>query len=484
MATKPKDTSHGKEKIGSSSSPSNHETTHGRTSRLANKSSIPTSPDKVHGTLSEKSTPNYLKHTLSSSKETSGNCKLQHAKKPATGDTSNPKFLRRKSFDKPPSPATLQRTLSSNSSKEKTPMKVSSPTPKTVISPRPILERKTISPKPVAERTSISSKPVFERTSSAKTLRNVKPVQPAPAKTRTLRRSSSSTSSRTSRSSPAPSVGSNTAPTSPETTETPSHFKVEQEDKVILEHEVPEQEILKVEDEEEIPFEIPPDHDQVLIDHHVEYSDSPTNIGMENETILDTPKLEEQEQEQEELVTPTAQIEEAQERTIEPVPKENQHEDEEKDEQDMVDNKDIEESSNNQIQDNQETESGEQVEPEPNVEEGEDETTVKPTIHEKLAGSNGENSEDNKPFKMKFKQAKELELEAQDVATPQKLKFKERDTQDAKGKKETQAYNDVIEETASKLVEKKKNKVLALAGAFETVISLQETEGQSRTRGG
>ena len=37
-------------------------------------------------------------------------------------------------------------------------------------------------------------------------------------------------------------------------------------------------------------------------------------------------------------------------------------------------------------------------------------------------------------------------------------------------KKESQAYNDVIEETASKLLEKRKNKVKALVGAFETVI--------------
>ncbi|XP_052209433.1 RNA polymerase II degradation factor 1 [Diospyros lotus] len=45
------------------------------------------------------------------------------------------------------------------------------------------------------------------------------------------------------------------------------------------------------------------------------------------------------------------------------------------------------------------------------------------------------------------------------------------------GKKENQqAYNDVIEETASKLLEKRKNKVKALVGAFETVISLQEPE--------
>lgn len=41
-------------------------------------------------------------------------------------------------------------------------------------------------------------------------------------------------------------------------------------------------------------------------------------------------------------------------------------------------------------------------------------------------------------------------------------------------KKESPMYNDVIEETASKLLEKRKNKVRALVGAFETVISLQE----------
>ncbi|KAL9230475.1 hypothetical protein vseg_005821 [Gypsophila vaccaria] len=45
----------------------------------------------------------------------------------------------------------------------------------------------------------------------------------------------------------------------------------------------------------------------------------------------------------------------------------------------------------------------------------------------------------------------------------------------AAGKKDKQEYNDVIEETATKLMGGNKNKVLALAGAFETVISLQDT---------
>ncbi|XP_021769933.1 uncharacterized protein LOC110734186 [Chenopodium quinoa] len=50
------------------------------------------------------------------------------------------------------------------------------------------------------------------------------------------------------------------------------------------------------------------------------------------------------------------------------------------------------------------------------------------------------------------------------------LKHQEMETK----KDEQVSYNNVIEETASKLVEKRKSKVKALVGAFETVISLQE----------
>ncbi|XP_039119112.1 uncharacterized protein LOC120255333 [Dioscorea cayenensis subsp. rotundata] len=49
--------------------------------------------------------------------------------------------------------------------------------------------------------------------------------------------------------------------------------------------------------------------------------------------------------------------------------------------------------------------------------------------------------------------------------------------QDQQGKKDSQGlFNHVIEETASKLVESRKSKVKALVGAFETVISLQDTK--------
>ncbi|KAG0473943.1 hypothetical protein HPP92_015278 [Vanilla planifolia] len=49
-------------------------------------------------------------------------------------------------------------------------------------------------------------------------------------------------------------------------------------------------------------------------------------------------------------------------------------------------------------------------------------------------------------------------------------------------KKDVPRCNDVIEETKSKLMGVKKNRVLALVGAFETVISLQDPEAQQRQK--
>ncbi|KAL5974040.1 hypothetical protein ACLOJK_030702 [Asimina triloba] len=51
--------------------------------------------------------------------------------------------------------------------------------------------------------------------------------------------------------------------------------------------------------------------------------------------------------------------------------------------------------------------------------------------------------------------------------------------QEVQARRESLASNDVIEETASKLVEERKSMVQALVGAFETVILLQESEVQS-----
>ncbi|KAF9626515.1 hypothetical protein IFM89_034449 [Coptis chinensis] len=56
--------------------------------------------------------------------------------------------------------------------------------------------------------------------------------------------------------------------------------------------------------------------------------------------------------------------------------------------------------------------------------------------------------------------------------------------QDVNGKKDAQGlFNNVIEETASKLAETRKSKVKALVGAFETVISLQERKPSATSSG-
>ncbi|KAK7365044.1 hypothetical protein VNO80_13817 [Phaseolus coccineus] len=65
------------------------------------------------------------------------------------------------------------------------------------------------------------------------------------------------------------------------------------------------------------------------------------------------------------------------------------------------------------------------------------------------------------------------------ATAPEKVVLRHQDMQD---KKDAQGlFNNVIEETASKLVETRKSKVKALVGAFETVISLQERKPSADT---
>ncbi|KAF0910853.1 hypothetical protein E2562_004818 [Oryza meyeriana var. granulata] len=124
------------------------------------------------------------------------------------------------------------------------------------------------------------------------------------------------------------------------------------------------------------------------------------------------------------------------------------------------------------------------------------------------------------PYKLKFKRGKIVELQP-DSNGPRRLKFRRRTAsevsssegllarriykrnsttdagpsnldvespsvklrhQDTQEKKDAQGlFNNVIEETASKLVESRKSKVKALVGAFETVILLQDGKPASST---
>lgn len=100
--------------------------------------------------------------------------------------------------------------------------------------------------------------------------------------------------------------------------------------------------------------------------------------------------------------------------------------------------------------------------------------------------------EKHTPRKLKFRRAKMLPEKANVEDDGERKSYKKRDEtssesnvatqekvvlrhQDIEDKKDAQGLlNNVIEETASKLVEARKSKVKALVGAFETVISLQE----------
>ncbi|KAF8399553.1 hypothetical protein HHK36_015420 [Tetracentron sinense] len=103
-------------------------------------------------------------------------------------------------------------------------------------------------------------------------------------------------------------------------------------------------------------------------------------------------------------------------------------------------------------------------------------------------------SEINGPRRLRFKQGRVLGDNQNDKGDSRRRSFRRRREvvdsdsngtsekvvlrhQDVQGKRDAQGlFNNVIEETASKLVETRKSKVKALVGAFETVISLQESK--------
>ncbi|CAK9162973.1 unnamed protein product [Ilex paraguariensis] len=108
-------------------------------------------------------------------------------------------------------------------------------------------------------------------------------------------------------------------------------------------------------------------------------------------------------------------------------------------------------------------------------------------------------SENNGPRRLRFRRGRLLVENQDSNGEPRKRRFKKRVDdgtdgtkssseqvtlrhQDVAGRKDAQGlFNNVIEETASKLVESRKSKVKALVGAFETVISLQESKPSTPT---
>ena len=103
-----------------------------------------------------------------------------------------------------------------------------------------------------------------------------------------------------------------------------------------------------------------------------------------------------------------------------------------------------------------------------------------PSIEDSREDQNKDKAEEEVDDGGSQKRADEDEEKQKNVVEEEKPKAENpalsKQQSSANGKKDSQVQNEVIEEFASKLLEKRKNKVRALVGAFETVISLQEPD--------
>ncbi|KAH6836387.1 hypothetical protein C2S53_011247 [Perilla frutescens var. hirtella] len=343
-----------REKRGTSPSPS------GSTLRRATSRSLESSP-------SEKSVPNYLKPTLSSSGDTA---KL-HAKKPVSSTDSALRLARRRSFDKPPSPT---RTLKTRGV---------SPTPTTIrsssfSSPSRTLKTRGVSPTPTFRSSSFSGK----TTTSPKGERSLKGGRDAGKQPSLYARSVSNV----------------------------------KKSSTLLGKKAPKLDNASELSDQESP--IAEAEQQIMVNEHEEDSHSPVaEQEMDEDTI-------------------TQQLEEEIQKVDSPTFLEEDDDDTAKAESPTILEETDRDSSNVVDESPKSSEHGEDLEEEISSQWQSQE------VKEHTSTNPGHDS----------------------VAAPK----------EAHGKKDMALSNNVIEETATMLREQRGNKVKALAGAFETVISLQD----------
>ncbi|XP_057434615.1 uncharacterized protein LOC130727483 [Lotus japonicus] len=468
MATKTKDTSAtGKEKKPSSSIPITS------TKKTTKPSSTASPSDKPTSSPSDKQIPNYLKPTISSRLES------QSFKLASKSDAQNKATLnRRRSFDKPPSPSgpkQRQHTLSRQNNALVSP----GPRDRVLTRSSTTLPVKTINTtKPVSERNSKTSKEGKTHPLVAKSAKKSSPIIFTPANKKVAAAGASAAKSKKT----------SKTITVPETTEGTHVDEPEAEVKeAVNEEEIAEVE--KVEDKEQeaenVP-ETPPhvesepehEHDQKIEesepehehDQKVEESDQPQIQDDHDEKVVPTVSEQEEEEAKEEKII--------------------------KDEHEEVENTIQEESNIDESQPEINHSANEEVEVKEKEEEEEggviteedhkNETTneEKTEEEEKEGVESGETSEgvkltegveegdEQSEAKEEAKEEGDEHSEAKEEAVAESPKPNQQ-TASVHGKKESQVSNDVIEETASKLLEARKNKVRALAGAFQTVIDYQ-----------
>uniref|UniRef100_A0A7N0R8K4 Calmodulin-binding domain-containing protein n=1 Tax=Kalanchoe fedtschenkoi TaxID=63787 RepID=A0A7N0R8K4_KALFE len=475
MSTKPKESVAGKEKRGVSPVGSSSTTAERRRSLRPS-----TAPATDHGKAPAASTatgeqprkhvPNYLRPTISSKPDAAKHIAKKHGHDDSHKPT--PAVVRRRSFDRPVPASQVQKTMQSSTAR--------------VLSP--------LSPKHSATVARPASSSASERVSKVvKAVKSQPPLLKAKSMPRT---SSASASSGVKKEVKTSNLKKAAPPKEEEPVPAPNTVEADAEDQESLDLDV-EEELAKMESPVDLPPErhFPEDKEQVDEENH-----SPKEHVDANEEKLDSSNI-----------TSSQDCQDKHEQTAEPVAETTEnvnvsdeetqviHQSHHTDESEHQNNQAVSEAPAEDDIDTQEAEKEEEREKETEAEaQNEKETeaeqisvpvklTVKTTPDEKdevaEAGDQVQETseEGNDMQKSKGEDNNEEEYKADEEEKPanseaENIVVHKLQVGGPKPKKESPGYNDVIEETASKLVEKRVNKVRALAGAFETVISLQQPD--------
>ncbi|XWS17913.1 hypothetical protein CRYUN_Cryun33cG0109500 [Craigia yunnanensis] len=372
----------------------------------------------------EKQVPNYLKPTISSRNEATKN-----VKKTGPEDTSQrPNLLRRKSFDRPPSAAPVHKALISPGREKPTTFRSASSS-KSTTAPKTTLERVPKKPNAGKPQTLSSSRNMNKTTSP------------------TTKKGSTSSASK--------------KPPSSHDKKEARNLETKHENEETLDHQI--EEVARDDRGEIDDFEIPKaeenEHPDVIDIAEVksvdEGKDTPDDISTISQEHY-VPQIEEMEDKfHEETFDHTQHYEDKENESKEEINVGHNHQ-----------GKIPREEAKPETEDEAEANATDKVD------------ATKEIREEKQLESREENGEgsqqglESSKEEIVNEEAEESKPEVENVVAKSQV-------QAGHGKKESPTpYNDVIEETASKLLEERKNKVRALVGAFETVIDKETSNAK------
>ncbi|KAL9226910.1 hypothetical protein vseg_002668 [Gypsophila vaccaria] len=471
MATTIRGSLGGREKRGTSPSSSLTKKSLKPSSQPLGSSSSSSGTTQKRSTPSDgKSVPNYLKPTRSANLDISAN------KRSGTDSTQKPMINRRRSFDRPPPTSQVQKAIRNvPGTREVKPVRSASFSHKIGTS-----SLAPSSTRPASDRT------YARTTSSLKESR----IEPVVAKSRSIKKGTLSSSvtpgTRKDKIGLKSALYAKKAPKSV-TSESSNDHDIQS-----IDHLVDDDDLVNMDIEVQSLPEMSemPDTDQELGDPTIILSDvegkSPVADVQSNFAVSDEQNVDDQVAE-DTVTNVDHEQENTEEQTVE-----NQAEMpnvEHSDEDQNITNEDqnvTDEEQNATIDDHQNVTVEEHANPTAEEEklnvtsEEQNETAEEQNVTAESSDAAADREEQNVKLPEEKKEtAAEPQKEAEKKGEEKQGKFENatvtRPAQTSAGKKDKQDYNDVIEETATKLMGGKKNKVLALAGAFETVISLQDT---------